>query len=448
MSQRLQKLLLLNPPAPEPVFRDCYCSGRTKGPFFVHPLDLQMQSGFFSRGDFQVEFLDAIFEGLTSGEALKLIVVKAPDFIFALVGEEVLETDAAFFRKLKSALPKARLFLSGDIARFNPQRTFEEIPEAEGFLMDFSSPSLSHYLIEGRLSDGMLLRTSQNLRPAPLHGTFSSPLPLACVVKKYPYRLPFFRVTPYYSMATIFGCSFSCDYCNTHQLGDRVRDPDECIDELRFASRLGYKSIYFRDATFFSDRHHALLFIEGWRRAGLTFDWMCFTRPDLIDEEIAGAAAESGCCLMMLGVESPDEVCLRGLSRHIPDGAAEKAFRILRRKRIPTAAGIIAGLHSRGADANPDFDVKEYQKQLTAFLCRLDPDYVAINVYSARPGANPDHPFLNALGKQKPEYQRLAGTISRNFYLRPKSLLRAMSHVRSIDQLALQARSGLSLLFS
>ncbi len=443
-----QRLLLLNPPSRVPVFRDCYCSGRTKGPFSIHPLDLQMQSGFFSSGGFQVDFLDAVFERLTSAETLKRIVDASPASVFALAGLEVLDADAAFFRELKSALPDVRIFLSGDIARFNPQRALDAIPESEGLLLDFASPSLFRYLTEGRAGDDMVLRMRPIVFPGPFHRTFSLPVPLVTVVQRYAYRLPFFRATTYYSLATSFGCHFSCAYCNTGQLGIRLRDTDECLDELRFASRLGYRSIYFRDATFFSDRSHSLSLIETWQRAGLRFEWICFTRPDLIDEEVADVAAGSGCRLMMMGVESHDEDCLRGLGRDIPVGVAARAFRILRKKLIPTAAGIILGLHTEGYGGSPDMEVSKYRNRLSALLRRLDPDYLAINVYSVRPGTDPNQPVLNALEKQRAEYQRLAGKISRSFYLRPKSILRAVCRVRSIDQFALQTQSCLSLLTS
>ena len=98
-----QRLLLLNPPAPSPVFRDCYCSGHTKGRLAAHPLDLQMQSGFFSDGEFRLEFIDAIQEGLSVRGALDRIGSFAPDAILTLVGDVVLAHDAAFLEQIKAA---------------------------------------------------------------------------------------------------------------------------------------------------------------------------------------------------------------------------------------------------------------------------------------------------------------------------------------------------------
>ena len=150
------RILLLNPPSRKPVFRDCYCSGPCKGTIFIHPLDLQIQSGFLIKGNYQVEFIDAVFERLHPSRALQRIKAFDPDVILSLVGKAYLEEDTAFLKQIKSCFPSARLFLTGDIARFHPERLFQIIPEADGLLMDFCSSGLLDYL-QGRSSRDLLL---------------------------------------------------------------------------------------------------------------------------------------------------------------------------------------------------------------------------------------------------------------------------------------------------
>ncbi len=443
------KLLLLNPPAATPVFRDCYCSGPTKGPFHIHPLDLQVQSGFFAGNGFSVDFLDAVFERLNQREALKRIGTKAPDVVLSLVGDGMIENDRAFLCELKSAFPAVRLFLSGDLARFNPQKTLREIPAAEGLLLDFGSPSLFRYLAEGASSGDLLFQPGTGPLSVRLHGTFSCPRPLVSVVTKYRYRLPFFCEPRYYSIATTFGCPFSCAYCNTHLLGYRVRAIDEIMDELHFASSLGYRSLYIRDATFFCERQNTLSLLDAWERRGLRFQWICFTRPDLIDETLAEVASRMGCCLMMLGVESFDESCLENLSRKIDVAGIRNAFRILRKKKIPSAAMIILGLQNLSAPPSVfQHRWADYEKQLKDFLECIDPDYISPNIYFPRPGVKAEISILKALEKDRARLEKMAERITRNFYFRSRSIQRHIGRIGSIPQFVFQVKTALNILLA
>ncbi len=439
------RLLLLNPPAPVPVFRDCYCSGYTKGRLAVHPLDLQVQSGFFRDAEFHVEYLDAVQEGLTARETLSRIGSFAPDAVLALVGDVVLEHDARLLAEIRDRSPRCRLFISGDIARFCPQDALERMPAVDGILVDFTSPGLLAHLQGGSSSD-LTLRGDRIANDGPRAGSYEHPLPRADVVGKYRRRLPFFRVPEYYSILTSFGCPYSCLYCNAHCVGYRTRELDDVIRELHHAADLGYASLYVRDATFFFDRERARTLLEAWQRSGLTFEWMCFSRPDLIDEEIATIAARLGCRLIMLGVESFDESCLSGLSRHLPIEVTRRAFRILRQSRIPAAAQLIAGLRRLGSDGRL-LGIHEYEADLTSFLSALDPDHISFSIYHPRPGVPQDSAVLEALAKEGAACERLIRRVTRHFYTQPRRILRQAASIRSLAQLAHQAGAAAHLLF-
>jgi hypothetical protein len=249
MPQDRHRLLLLNPPAPQPVFRDCYCSGISKGSFFIHPLDLQIQSGFFPPADFQLAFIDAVYERLKPPEVFERIKLFKPDSILSLVGHSFFDSDAAFLDQLKSVLPSAGLYLSGDNARFTPAAVFARLASIDGLLTDFGMPDLYNHII-GKASPGVITPKSRQPKADRNIQRFQYPLPHDDVINRYSYRLPFFKSPRYYSIATSFGCPFSCLYCNTHLLGYRTRPVDQVVAELYAASGHGFKSLYVRDATF------------------------------------------------------------------------------------------------------------------------------------------------------------------------------------------------------
>ncbi len=426
---RKNKLLLLNPPSVQPVFRDCYCSGPSKGRFFIHPLDLQIQSGFFSQGEFQLEFIDAVYERLRPAETLEKIRLFEPDTVFSLVGEAFLEDDATFFYQLKSAFPRIRLFLSGDTARFTPEKLFRNISEADGLLMDFGSPGLLSYL-EGGIYSGLRLRGENKKSENNSIKYFEYPHPWKGFAEKYSYQLPFFREPCYYSIAGSFGCPYNCIYCNAHLLGYRTRKIDDFIDELYFASALGFKSLYIRDATFMVDKERTFRLFDTWEKTGLRFQWICFTRPDLLDEELVARASRLGCCLMMLGVESFDENWLRNMSRSITLNRTMNTFRLLRKYGICSAAQMMIGVHRPQA-------LSDYEEKLRQFLKKLDPDYVSLSVFFPRPGIEITNPAFADIEFNENLYKNLAARINRTFYFHPRTIARQLYLLRSPKRFAL-----------
>jgi radical SAM superfamily enzyme YgiQ (UPF0313 family) len=437
------RLLFLNPPASRSVFRDCYCSGITKGGLSIHPLDLQLQSGYFTEKEFSSAFLDGVVEKLNISRTIESIERSKPDAILSLVGGAFLQEDTEFFNRLKTVFPEVGLYLSGDIARFSPKVLFQRIPRLDGLLMDFASPGLLKHL-RGEATNEVLLGPDDEYRTGRTDH-FEHPLPSKRFILRYRYQLPFFRKPTYYSMATSFGCPFGCDYCNTHMLGYRIRPIDDIVEELYHAYALGFRSLYIRDATSFYDRGRTIRLLKAWEKSGLDFQWICFTRPDLIDEELARRASRMGCRLMMLGVESFDEECMQDVSRSIRLNDIVRAFHILRRVGIHTAAQIIVGLSTE--ECGDPVASGEYEKRLKHFLNIIDPDYVSMNVFYPRPGSKVENPILNRLALNTEMHQTVANRINRYFYARrPKSAVRQVSYIRSPQQLAYMLRSAVNLL--
>lgn len=437
MSRTGVRVLLLNPPAPRPVFRDAYCSGPSKGPLLAAPLDLQVQSGFFHEAGFPLEFVDAVVSGRTEDEALAEARSARPDVVLALAGAYSWRNDAAFLARLKSALPSHRLFLTGDLARFDAARVWSDVPSADGVLRDFASPALRDHLVDARPSGELLLRPALPPSPeiAPAAGRLEIPSPAPAVVAKYRYRLPFFARPRCYSILASYGCPFPCRYCNAHLVGFRLRDPGAFAAELRHAAALGLRSLYVRDATFAVNRQWTLELFRAWERERPGFEWICFTRPDLLDEELIERAARLGCRVMMLGVESTDEGWLRDMNRRPAPAQVGETFRRLRREGIRTAAQMMVGVDDATGEADRD-----YERRLLGFLEHLDPDFVSLNVFTRRPGLVVDHPRLSQVEARRADYEALAARVNRAFYFRPRVVLRQLRHLRPSSQLPLLAR--------
>jgi len=270
------------------------------------------------------------------------------------------------------------------------------------------------------------------------------PLPWAGVVTRYAYRLPFFSDPRYYSILTSFGCPYRCAYCNTHVLGYKARAPEAFLEELAYAARLGFKSLYVRDATFGVDRAQTLSLFKAWEQTGFAFEWMCFARPDHLDEELLAYAARLGCRLMMLGVESYDETWLHDVSKPMRLEAIKKSFRLLRKYDIRSAALLMMGMDHESL-MFPDALIR-YEQRLKRFLVELDPDYISLNVFSRRPGIETQDGVVRHVEANRQAYTSLAARVNRAFYFKPRTLLRQSALLRTPRQLALWFRIAANLL--
>ncbi len=447
MNRRPARLLLLNPPFVRQVSRDCYCSNPAKSPMLPHPLDLQIQSGFFDSAEFELSFIDAIFARQSPDQTLDAIKTFTPDLVFSLVGALSLESDSLFFRRMKAALPNVRLFLSGDVAKFDPNMLSEKIPEAEGLLLDFTSPALFDYVRTGDSCSSDFYLPAKGAIQQSAHVKargMAYPLPWVGFVTRYSYQLPFFSDPHCYSILASFGCPHQCAYCNVHILGYKARENEAFLEELAYAAHLGFKSLYVRDATFGVNREQTLSLLKAWSQTHLSFEWMCFARPDHLDEEMIAWASRLGCRLMMLGVESFDETWLQDVSKGMVIATVKETFRLLRKYGIRSAALMMVGM-DHGNVTSPAAIIR-YEQRLKRFLTELDPDYISLNVFSRRPGVETQDLVVRHVESNRPAYESLAARVNRAFYFKPRTLLRQSSLLRTPAQLALWLRIAANLL--
>ncbi|MCB1152633.1 radical SAM protein [bacterium] len=443
MSGRRHKVLLLNPPARGNVGRDGYTSGPAKGPFLFQPMDLQIQSGFLAAANFRLEFLDAVYEGLSPEQCLGRIRKIAPSSVLGLVGVAFKRQDAAFYKALKALNPDLRIFLSGDIARFEPERTLATFEDAEGVLLDFGSPGLAEHL-HRRRHPALLRRNDPDREPyqPPKGEAYDYPLPWVGFMRKYGYQLPFFEDPVYYGISASFGCPYRCRYCNTHLAGFRRRSVDAFLQELRYAKALGFASLYIRDATFFSDREWTGRLFERWAGEGHRFEWLALTRPDLVDDDLAERAAGLGCRMLVMGAESDDEQALRAVDRGMNLTSLRRGFESARRHGIRTAAQFIVGLRTPEPQKDAAARVRSAKESITAFLDGLDPDDVSLAVFDRRPGVSVTGEILVAMDEQRRQWEALSRRLERRFYLRPRRLLREVRRWRSWPQVRLVLKTA------
>lgn len=137
-------------------------------------------------------------------------------------------------------------------------------------------------------------------------------------------RTPYFSRYPIMSRDTVprfiasRGCPYNCSFCYNEQIRSifkdshskylRYKDPGNLIQEIsNICKRYYVESIFFVDDLFSTNKRWLSQFLEIYKRE-IGYPFMCTTRANLMDEELAKMLAEGGCQTISFGIETGNEV--------------------------------------------------------------------------------------------------------------------------------------------
>jgi len=238
------------------------------------------------------------------------------------------------------------------------------------------------------------------------------------------------------------GCPFNCSYCS----GDlvfgksfRFRSPEKVIEDIRhMINHYGIDSIQFYDETFTVNRQRVFDLCDAMDENGLNISWACFTRVDLVDEELLTRMSKSGCYQIFFGVETGVERLLKIIRKGTTFDQARNAFKLCRKLGIETVASFMLTL--------PTETIEDTEKSIQ-FGLELDPDYVYWLSFVPYPGndladlaeqtgtiINDDPTTYNVFnevvyvpeGRSEEEIRKTIAQAYRRFYLRPKYIMRQL----------------------
>lgn len=419
--------LLINPPNKRRVTRDCYCSDIVKARYYWHPMDLLIQASLLSPHT-EVVLLDAVASGMDRNQCKQILERVNPDGVLTLVGNVVLEDDLAFCRWLRKILPSATIIGSGDIFQEDAVLALNAFDPLDGVLLDFTSGELARMVCGETPEHDMVLKPKGSPVQLPLSDTdaFSYPPVPEGLFDARRYSLPFYGGSPFYSLLTSYGCPFRCRFCHVPSLGYKARPAEEVIEEIGIGMRQGFKYFYLRDATFGVSKSQAVDLCEKIASHCPGIRWNCFTRADLLDEELLEAMARSGCAVIQMGAETLDPRALRSVEKPYDTGILERVVGQCRRRGILTSLHFVLGLpedrwvNSRGAFKN---------------ILDLNPDYISLNVLAPRPGSAFKRKGVRVSPEDLARHRRTVKKWNRRFYLRPRRIASELSRMGNAGNL-------------
>ncbi len=441
----VKKALLLNPPGDQKYLRDYFCSTISKTGYYWHPIDLLIQSGFLSK-QYDVKVIDAIASGMMERQALHILSEYKPDIILSTTSVLSYKQDMTFLSEVKNILPAAHVFAIGEPFLEQPRMILGKHPFLDGALLSFIHDDITAYLDE-RFDEIKMMAFRKNKEillqyHAEEHGMFSIPLPRHELFPLKRYWVPFIMHHPFASVLTSYGCPYTCSYCNSgaDRTGFLNRDIDEVMDELKYVKRLGMRHVFVKDMTFGVPKRHALPLCEAMIRERLDLTWHCYSRTDVVDDEMLKLMKAAGCNLIQFGVETSNEATLKKHNKGISSNKTVQAFELAHKYGILTGAHFIFGLPG---DSLVDM------KKTVELAKHLKPAYVSFNIATLRYGT----PLRKELVIDKDNNALIHDGIKKfikkanmNFYMRPFYLYRLLSQIKTITQLESILREGIGMI--
>lgn len=459
------KVLLLNPPGDKLYVRSYYCGSTSKANYLFQPLDLLMLSGRLSQ-QHEIFLFDCIADGLNKEDAIKEIIAYQPEVLICVVSIVSWESDIAFLSRLKKELPNLKVIANGDVFFDEPERLMQENDSIDAVIFDFISSDVLNYLNNAEENITNMLYRKQGKfvfkkdKDKNTDKLFSVPIPRHELFLNKNYRFPFAKHHPFTTVLTSFGCPFQCSFCIANNLGFKYRLAREVIEELHYISSLGIKEIFFEDMSFGLPRENILELCNVMIAQRLKFNWTCFSRVDLVDNELLSLMKEAGCHTIIFGVESASPQILNTYHKGYTIPQIISAFRMCSKIGIRTVATFILGL--------PE-ETRESCLETIKFAKELGCDYASFNIAAPRPGTELRKIAIkdSLIGKEDIVFDHSGKMVampskylSRNeltvlkrkaiidFYLRPSYILKKLITVKSYTELKERIKMFIALLAS
>lgn len=425
----------------------------------AQPLGLACISSYMQHKGLDVTLFDAHAFHLNRKKVISYVLARRPDLLGISVMTYQLPVILSFLADIKPLLPNMLVVLGGPHVNAEPDNTLRTIPQADFVVIG-----------EGEMTMVELVTTIQDKKDLTrIRGlafqsgdeiTINQRRPYISDISTLPYpdwdALPMERYwdvfTTRRNYARIFasrGCPFRCTFCGASKiLGSvvRKRTPDHILGEIAMLhDKYGVREILFNDSTFNIDNDWVEQICEGLLRLERQIIWRCNVRADRVRKQTIRLMKKSGCVKVIMGVESADEAMLQSMCKGETLEQIKEAINILKAENMPSDHGFIIGMPG---------DTSLTIRRSIAFAKEIDASVVTFSLATPLPGtAFYEQARLEGMevkdwsqfdffgvpyvptGMTKEELQSLYRKAVREFYLRPRYLLRRIGEMRSLTNL-------------
>ncbi len=460
----MAETFVLNPPVVEDFCRSARWAARSRGRVQRHPDWLLTAVAVLEQAGFEVDFLDAPPMNWGRAQVASALKKSRPKLLVVHTTTPSIDSDLSYASMVKGLLPDCRTVAVGPHATAMPDDTLQR---ANGSLdavvrgeYDYSLRELAELVSSGWnesqlsriLGISYLNHESEPVHtpPRPYLNVNDLPFPAWKHVEPRWYRDAGKRF-PFITLISGRGCYGSCTFCRDVPLMEgkklRMRDPVLVVDEIEYNFFLFpyLREVMFETDTFTASPHHVTGVCEEILRRGLKVTWSCNCRTD-VDLRLLPLMKRAGCRMLMVGFEFGTQEALN---------AVRKGTTLEQSSRLATAAEDLGfTVHGCFMFGAPGETLKSGLKTIE-FAKSLPMDTVQFSGICAYPGTelynwaeekgflvpqtwrewvDPSWEQVTVLSYpelSKEDIDRLIDQALKEFYLRPKQILRMALAIRT-----------------
>ena len=451
------RVLLLNPPYVDDFCRSARWATKSRGRVQRHPDWMLIATGVLEESGYEVTFIDGAALNLREDDVKKEFIDFKPELTVLHTTTPSIYNDISY-AKLAKELTGCKTVLIGPHVTAVPDNTFEIANDSVDIIARGEYDYTLRDIASGKRieeNDGISYKRDGKVihnKNRDYIDVNELPFPSWHHIKPEWYRDAGKRF-PFLTLISGRGCFGKCTFCRDVPLMDgkkpRFRDPRLVVDEIEYDLRLFpyIKEIMFESDTFTIFPAHVRGVCEELLRRELKVTWSCNVRVDM-DLRLLPLMKRAGCRMLMVGFEFGTQEALDAVKKEITLQQSKEFA-----KTAHKLGFIIHGCFMIGAPG----ETREMAKETMNFAKSLPLDTVQFSGICVYPGTvmyawAKEHGYLiprdwrewvskdyeqvtllNYPQLCKEEMDRLIDEGLKEFYFRPRQVLRMLTQIRTFS---------------
>ena len=297
--------------------------------------------------------------------------------------------------------------------------------------------------------DNPLMPIEHNPEAEPIEDLDSLPTPAYHLIPFEAYRpaVGAYRRLPAINMTMTRGCPGKCTFCNSAETALRTRSAKHVVDEIELLQRrYGIREVSFYDDTFTIYKRNVIELCDLIVQRGIDLTWSCFARTDCVSPSLLAKMKKAGCHQILFGIESADPEILATIRKPIDIKQTRIACKMVQKAGISVRAAFMFG--------NPGETVESIRRTID-FAISLNPDLAIFNITTPYPGTQMfdwarregylrtldweeydlAHSVMELPTITNEQIDEMYKVAYREFYFRPRFLLRRLLRMRSVSDI-------------
>ncbi|MBI3607876.1 MAG: radical SAM protein [Nitrospirae bacterium] len=455
-----KKILVLEPPAASRYGNQRIYGGNggNKSEFRKAPLDMLWMSGYLRSHGYDNVFHDANNSRETLDDVRTLVAAHQPDILFISTSTCTIYSDAEVAKIAKQIKPSC---LTVGVGTHIMALTDETMNESPGFDVGIYSNeweqvalSIAQHAddlsgargIVFRSNDGQLVKTDRH--PELAHYDDLG-FPAHDKLRKDLYRDPTMKRFPKTMVQASRACIAKCNFCCQPAFFGNVmkRSVPHIIEELQWVHKLGFREVFFNDATFTFDHKWNTEIFESMLSHSIDLAWFCTTRAHCLNRDLLKLMKRAGCHTIGIGMESADDQVLKNIKKGVRREQVRQAVAMVREAGIDALLFCVLGFPG---------ETRESMQETIEFLKTVKASFITLGIAVPAPGTefyrhmessgylhHKKWDLYDPLKKPVYSYPDLSGEEIhdcaayglRQFYLRPSYIWDRIGSIRSPSEL-------------